>query len=138
MAPGGATSVGWGGDFDRERPAAWVRTPEEIAEKLDILGTLLEQMTMRGDRTADDLSYGERYTLGLRAAARWTLAETSLSPLTSGTDTPTPDRVADEMAIAEFVIATRKPGHDLAAGVLAWLRWMLGQTDQLVFSALDA
>lgn len=114
----------------------WVRSAREIDEMWEIVNALVEAIAAAGDRSPAELSYAERYTLGMRAAARWTVGLTARIP-PSGEELP-PDR---RRAVAERVLADllsvegRLPG-DPAAGVHAWLAWLTGAVDELVFIPL--
>lgn len=123
--------------IDGQGPGSpWVRSPQEIEDQVGILGALLYEMVSKGDREVDQLSYGERYAIGVRAAAQWTLGESEVSPLTAQTAAPSAGRVGSELDAASWLVANRGTGHEMAAGVRAWLAWMTGKTDRMVFMAL--
>lgn len=113
----------------------WVPSDGEIRDNLGILGELLDGMTSRGDRAYSELSYGERYTLGLRAAAQWSAGLSANSPLTGDEVPLDAEHVASELALAEFLAGSDLPSKAPAAGVLAWLAWLTGRVDRLVFLA---
>lgn len=129
MAPVESTpSGGRHGPQDR-----WVRSRQEIEDNLDILGALVDGMKASPDRTAADLTYAERYTLGIRAAARWSLGVVDQAPLT-GVDAPADvERVAGEIAVADFLVAGGGAASGPAAGVRAWLTWLTGASPRLEF-----
>ena len=131
MAPVAFTPVGGSGPG-----SPWVRARSEIEEQINILGALLSEMVTKGDREAGELSYGERYTVGVRAAAQWSLGETRSAPLMGSSLPPTAGALESELALAEHLVTSCGPGHDLAAGVRAWLTWMTGEADRMVFMAL--
>lgn len=134
MAPVEITAFG-----GRDGPTGqWARSPGEIEANLGIIGVLVDGIAASPDRTAEDLNYGERYTLGLRAAARWSLGISGRTPLTGDDVEPDPGRVVTELAVAEYLIAHGSEGCEPAAGVRAWLTWLTGETDHLVFKSLEA
>jgi hypothetical protein len=111
----------------------WVPSERDIATNLEVLGGLLEQMTAGGGREYHDLSYAERYTLGLRAAAQWSAGLSPNSPLTGEAVPLDAEHLASELALAELLADGDLPSKAPAAGVRAWLSWLTGRADRLVF-----
>jgi hypothetical protein len=126
---GGSASQPSGPHFD----GPWVRSADEIGQMWQVLTDLMDRIAAPGNRTAAQLSYGERYTVGVRAAARWTVGLTARTPLT-GRDLPAePQRIAAELLAAE-------PGDAHAGacadGVRAWLDWLIDPGAELVLMPL--
>jgi len=118
----------------------WARSAEEVGDCWRVLGGLVSRFA-RGvaadpGRPAEELSYGERYLLGAHAAARWTLGLTTRAPLTGQEAVPDEHRIAIELAYADGCLAARGVLGDPAAGVRAWLAWLTGRADTMVFHAL--
>ena len=114
----------------------WPRSAAEIEGALEVLGVLLDAMADTPNRSARDLSPAERYTLGIRAAAYWTLGLSDRDPL-SGEEYPlTDERLTTTLAVADHLVTAHAPAEDLAAGVRAWLTWITGNTERLAFRAL--
>ena len=136
MAPVEITPMGGGG----QPGTPWARSPREIDETYGVVAVQMEQIAARPQRNIVELSPGEHYAIGIRAAALWTKGELSLAPLT-GDDVPADIGAAVKvLAVAEHLMtAESTPGQvsALAAGVRAWLLWLVGADDRMVFRALD-
>jgi hypothetical protein len=118
----------------------WARSPHEVDEALGLLGAQLEQIAARPGRSVGDLTPGEHYALGVRAASLWTTGRAPTAPLTDDTLPPDIDSVVKVMALAEYLMnGERTPDQvaALAGGVRAWLVWLIGAEQRLVFRALD-
>jgi hypothetical protein len=116
----------------------WARTRGEIEQMTGVLSALVATVSENTGRTVEELTRGERYTLGVRAAARWTTGLSDVTPLT-GRELPTSRELAEtELGVADFLTHADGPVRDGAAGVYAWLRWLLGHCDRMVFLALTA
>ena len=114
----------------------WARTRVEIEQMTSVLDALVTAISENPDRTVDELTSAERYTLGVRAAARWTTGLSSLTPLTSRELPVSPDLAETELAIAVYLAHADGPVADAAAGVCTWLGWLLGHAAELPFRAL--
>jgi hypothetical protein len=80
-----------------------------------------------------DLDVPARFTLGVFYAARWTLNLAGRRPLT-GLESPVTDAaLRGEIAIAEYLIESNAPTWDMAAGVRAWLGWIVGVVDDIAY-----
>jgi hypothetical protein len=114
----------------------WAHTSGEIEQMTSVLRALVATISENTGRTVDDLTSGERYTLGVRAAARWTTGLSDVTPLT-GRELPTSRELAEtELAVADYLTRAGGPVSDGAAGVRAWLDWLLGHRHRMVFLAL--
>jgi hypothetical protein len=118
---------------DPRSAGPWSRSTGEIEGAWAVLGALVSILTARPERAAAQLSDEERYLLGMRAAARWTLGLTALTPLTGAPEKPTSARAVVELRAAD---PTTSGGAAVAAGCRGWLGWLLGEVDDLVFPAL--
>lgn len=118
----------------------WARSGQEVRDCWGVLGGLIgafaEGLAADPGRMTSELSYGERYTLGAHAAARWTLGLTPRAPLTAQEAVPDVHRVAIELAYADGCLTAEGPLQDPAAGVRAWLAWLTGQAERMVLHAL--
>lgn len=135
MAPVRDTSTDGG-------PAAapWARSPAEIDETYALLAVQMQQIAARPVRTVEQLNPGEHYALGVRAAARWTMDAVATAPLTDEELPPDVDSAATVLALAEYLMAsegTPDQVYALAGGVKAWLVWLVGAEDRMVFRSLD-
>jgi hypothetical protein len=132
MAPVEFLPIGEGPRFS----GPWVRSAREIEENWRVLGVLVDQILARPDRAFGDFSYGERYTLGVRAAARWSLGLEVKAPLTAEPAPVDGANLVAELAVAEYLADGDTPASGPAAGVWAWLAWLTGSADRMVFLAL--
>jgi hypothetical protein len=100
----------------------------------------LRQIAARGGRTVDQLTPQEHYTLGVRAAAQWTTGQVAAAPLADEDLPPELASVVHVMALAESLIngdGVPDQVAALAGGVRAWLVWLIGAADRMVFSTLE-
>ena len=110
----------------------WVRSSQEIEQMLGAVRALVDAIAAKPNRSASEVSYAERYTLGVRAAARWTVGLTARTPL-SGQEVPSdPGKIGAELLAAERGVGAGGPSD----GVRAWLEWLTGATDGLVLMEL--
>ncbi|MBI4942488.1 hypothetical protein [Kineosporia sp. R_H_3] len=86
-----------------------------------------------GGADLDGLDVPARYTLGVFFAARWTVGLAGHRPLTGIDSTVTDDALRAELAVAEYLVVTQAPTWDLAAGVRAWIGWLVGAVDDLTY-----
>lgn len=109
----------------------WPRTPQELDREWGRVVELVAEMTSGPARRASELSPGERYVMGVRAAARWTLGDSSRTP-TSGRELEMSGaQIRAELALAERVVDRRAAGWAYASGVLEWLLWVTGAREEL-------
>jgi len=57
----------------------WARSPREIDETYAMLAVQLQQIAERPSWTVEQLTPGEHYALGVRAAALWTMGRLALA-----------------------------------------------------------
>jgi hypothetical protein len=110
----------------------WARSPQEIEGLLHRLDLMVTQIAARPGRTAADLSPGEHYAIGVRAAAQWTTGRSAKAPLTEVELTPDVDALAHVLALADYLLSDPDAPDQAAAragGVRAWLTWLIGAED---------
>ena len=118
----------------------WPRSPHEIDEAFAVLGVQMQQIAARPQRTVEQLSAGEHYALGVRAAALWTTGRTATAPLTDEVQAADVSSVITVMALAEYLMtaaATPAQVVAVAGGVRAWLVWLIGAEDRMAFPTLE-
>jgi hypothetical protein len=82
------------------------------------------------------LSPGERYAVGVGLAGRWSLKLQTTSPLTGDEAPVSAASVARELSVAEVLVTAQRPDWEAAAGVQAWLSWLTGAAERMVFRPL--
>ncbi len=100
----------------------------------------MAQIAARPNRTVEQLTPAEHYAIGVRAAARWAMGLLPTSPLTDDDLPPDAGSAVQVLALADYLITSDGvPDQSvaLAAGVRAWLVWLIGVEDRVVFRALD-
>lgn len=126
-----APPAGWTGVLDTGVP--WPRSAAELDREWVRLRRRLTRMTQQPGRAASELNGAERFTLGVRAAARWTSGEIAMAP-TTGLDAPvTGAQLRAELAAAEQVMVARESGWEYATGIVFWLLWVTGANEELTY-----
>ena len=101
---------------DRECDQAWAR----------VRGAVKGVVTNGLSNDYDCLDSVELFLFGAYNAARWTLAKSSIAPM-SGRPVPfAAGTTRRELAQAEIRMASRAQGWEYATGVMAWLLWIAG------------
>lgn len=113
----------------------WHRSQAEVAHAWRVVSGLLDRVMAAGPRDFEDLSPAERYTAGVVFAAGWCLGVRPLAPLSGRRVPASAAQVTAELALAEVMTAAQGPGWESAAGVHAWLSWITGSSDRMVFRA---
>jgi len=124
---------------DGDTSGGWARSPREVEDACAILGGQMQQIAARGARTVAQLSVGEHYALGVRAAAQWTTGR-GAAPLSDEELPPDVESAVTVLALAEYLMGSDgTPGTvvALARGVRAWLRWLVGVQERMEFLALE-
>jgi len=119
--------------------AAWSRSAPEIEAALAALGVQLEQIAARPTLALADLRPGEHHALGVRAAALWTTGRTDVAPLTDRDGPADVEGAVEVMAIADDLLQaddTPESVAALAAGIRAWLLWLVGIEEELLLHPL--
>lgn len=118
----------------------WARSPREIDETYAVLYEQLKAIAAGSDRTVEELTPGEHYALGVRAAALWSMGRLAKAPLADEELAPDQGSAAMVMALAESLITaedTPDQPFALASGVHAWLAWLVGAHDRMRFRSID-
>jgi hypothetical protein len=111
----------------------WPRTPDDVAREWARLEARYARITVVGRRTMADLSSAERFVVGVRAAARWTRGEVEKSPVCLVGAPLTGQGVRDELDAAEALMEARGRHWEYATGVLHWLLWVTGASEDLPY-----
>ena len=113
------------GEGDGGSPASdWSRSAQEIDAEAARLAVQTAQIAARKHQDLDELTTAEHYTLGVRAASRWTTGRTAAAPLLDQARPADVDTVVQVMALADDLMThddTPEPVAALAAGIRAWL-----------------
>lgn len=144
---GSSSSVGWdmatvGTPPVGGTPSAspWARSPGEIDAMYALVAGQMARIAARPGRTVDQLSPAEHHALGVRAAARWTTGASPAAPLTDDELPPDVDSALTVLSLAEYLMTSDDVPEQavaLAAGVRAWLVWLVGAEDRVALRELD-
>ena len=121
--------------WDARVAGAWQPSAASIEAAWDDLQIRVRAITSRvaPGTELDDLAVPDRYTLGVFFAARWTLGVVTHRPLSGVESTVTESALRAELGVAEYLIVENAPAWALAAGVRAWIGWLVGATDELAY-----
>ncbi|WP_088285429.1 hypothetical protein [Kineosporia sp. A_224] len=121
--------------FDARAGKGWAPPVAAIASAWDDVQDRVAGITaaVPGGADLEELDVPDRYTLGVFFAARWTVGLAGHRPLTGIDSTVTDDALRAELAVAEYLVVTQAPTWDLAAGVRAWIGWLVGAVDDLTY-----
>jgi hypothetical protein len=115
-------------DFFANVDGPWLaRCREEFAVELSRLaGQLLEFQAWGQEERMDDLSEREKYVLGVKDAAKWTLGVSRKAPFRPGKTAVSNAQVAETVDSAQAVSRLNPHFRPYAEGVKAWLFWLTG------------
>jgi hypothetical protein len=126
---GGVPWVRTGPELDRE----WARMMAAVAA----LGFGGERGPGVVERQYAALDGAGRAVLGVFSAARWSVGEVNRTPITERYAPVTGSSLTRELNTAERCSLLRVEGAAYATGVLAWLMWMTGERDTVVYPTWD-
>lgn len=111
----------------------WPRTRAELLAEWSRVSSLAARIGA-GAHGAEDLSREERCLLGIWSAARWTVGDLDVAPMTRRVVDPDAISVVEEWDAAARVLSG--PGWEFASGVERWLDWLLEAQDRVLYPAV--
>jgi hypothetical protein len=113
----------------------WVRVKVELDREWQRVNALAgEILDRRGDSALDGV---EECVIGALAAARWTLGATQQAPMARAPLPVTGAAIKAELATARRVMEARGPRWAGATGVVHWLLWITGGSEEMPYPGFD-
>ena len=113
----------------------WPRTRAELLAEWHRVGQLATVIQAEPVAEASRLSPEERCLLGIWSAARWTVGDLAVTPITGRVARPDVETALAELDAAERVLDARATGWEFASGVERWLDWLIGAQDAVLYPA---
>jgi hypothetical protein len=113
------------------------RSQVELDREWGRICGLMAPITNPPTRKASELSDPQLHLLGASTAARWTLGYAARAPM-SRTDQPVnAQTLHSEMTAAGAQVTSEHPNWPGATGVLRWLLWLTGVTEEMTYPGLE-
>jgi hypothetical protein len=113
----------------------WPRTRAELRAEWRRVGELAAAVPVEPGTDVGRLSREQRCLLGIWSAARWTVGELAVTPITGRVVRPGVETALAELDAAERVLDARDIGWEFASGVERWLDWLIGAQDAVLYPA---